>query len=287
MKYESRKYIDLIRKAEGKWASWDPPIPYPEVGDYGTIDSETGKLEKEGNIYDESFAEFLTDLKETYPPEHATPDEEIVIQSSTAQKIELTAGPEVNLAGIADASFKGKWKFPDSDRGALLVMVQPRLSFLPRNILLKQLVNIPALADKDLVTEIVQCTAYALYLSSKQGDEVSLALSASIPVPVVPSISAGGELGGSWWTQASSGILKRGRHPEGAYSYTPLFTLKRIRPPIVNPFARFGAKIKGRYAVTIPKDDNLWMDSPAPWDTLDEDGAEKPKADAETPLDSI
>lgn len=120
MKYFSRKYIDLILKAEGKWANWDPPIPSPDVripfrlfakrmhpptthmhgdqvGDYGTIDNDTGVLEKEGNIYDQFFEQYFPagKLKDMYPPVLAPADKEIQIKSDSAHSEEFSMGPEV------------------------------------------------------------------------------------------------------------------------------------------------------------------------------------------------
>ncbi|KAF9221217.1 hypothetical protein BS17DRAFT_785511 [Gyrodon lividus] len=50
MKYESRKFINLILTA----ANWDPPADI-KVGDYGTINRATGSFEWEGNIYNSHF----------------------------------------------------------------------------------------------------------------------------------------------------------------------------------------------------------------------------------------
>ncbi|KAG8980323.1 hypothetical protein FRB93_009282 [Tulasnella sp. JGI-2019a] len=166
MKYDSRKYVDLIRKAEGKWANWDPPIPRPEVGDYGTVNRETGAFEKEGSIYDATFAQFIPNLKETYPPQEATEVHDIIIKSGDARQFDLTVGPEIEIPGIAEASIKGKWSFP-TERGAVLIMVKARLSFLPPNLPLKQFVKVPELAGMCLVTEVVRTPSYAMYLSSK------------------------------------------------------------------------------------------------------------------------
>jgi hypothetical protein len=62
-------------------------------------------------------------------------------------------------------------------------------------------------------------------------DTVSLALLAKTPIPVAPLISAGGELGGSWWSETGAGVFRHGCVPPGTYGFTPLFSLKRIRKP--------------------------------------------------------
>jgi hypothetical protein len=47
-------------------------------------------------------------------------------------------------------------------------MDRPRISHIPPNELLKQLVGVHTLEDKVLVTKVVSCPAYSLYLSSKR-----------------------------------------------------------------------------------------------------------------------
>ena len=78
--------------------------------------------------------------------------------------ITLLVGTRSVLAGLADASIKGRWEF-GSKRGALLIMAKPRSSYIPQT-LLRLLIDIPALKDKSIVTEVISCPAYSLYLSS-------------------------------------------------------------------------------------------------------------------------
>ena len=72
------------------------------------------------------------------------------------------------VAGLADASIKGQWEF-GTRRGALLIISQPHSSYIPPKVFLKNLVDIPALRNKALVTEVISCPAYSLYLSSASG----------------------------------------------------------------------------------------------------------------------
>ncbi|KAJ7801379.1 hypothetical protein B0H14DRAFT_2895724 [Mycena olivaceomarginata] len=243
MKYASRKYIDLIQAASSKWANWDPPHPI-KVGDYGTLDKDTGRFEKDGNIYEDAATAALA---ADHPPEIAAADEKIVISSETVQKRDLNLSPQ--------------WKFKSGKTGALLVMAQPRSSWVSANALFKKLLEIPALKDKYFVTEIVACHAYSMYLSSKLEDTVSLALLAKTPIPVAPLVSAGGELGGSWWSETGAGVFRHGCVPPGTYSFTPLFALKRIRKP-------------GFLSRGPPPDDMIWEAAEKPWWPLDEDGEE-------------
>ncbi|KAJ7113159.1 hypothetical protein C8R44DRAFT_797262 [Mycena epipterygia] len=264
MKYASRKYIDLIQTASSKWASWDPPHPI-KVGDYGTLDKETGRFEKDGNVYeDAATAAMAVD----HQPHLAARDESMVIASESAQKREFSLGPQVSIAGLAEASIKGQWKFRSGKTGALLVMVRPQSNVVSANALLAKLLEVPALKDKYLVTETVACDAYSMYLSSKSEDTVSLALLATSPIPAAPLISAGGEVGGSWWSETGAGVFRHGSAPPGTYSFTPLFTLKRIRKKTFFPT---------RGMPPASEDEDMWED-PEPWGPLDEDGVEEEEA---------
>ncbi|KAJ7759647.1 hypothetical protein B0H16DRAFT_1534018 [Mycena metata] len=259
MKYASRKYIDLIREVSSKWASWDPPHLI-RVGDYGTVDKDTGRFEKDGNIYDDPA---IATLSLDHQPEILAPDEEMVFSSQTEHNHEFSLSPEIKIPGIAEASIKGQWKFKTGKRGALLVMAKPRsCKFSSENVLLKRLVDRPELKDKYLVTETVSCHAYSLYLSNKSDDTVSLALVASTPIPVAPLLSAGGDVGGSWWSKTGSGVFRHGCAPQGTYSFTPLFVLKQIRKKTV--FSRGPVE-----------EEDEWKNVDTPWWPLDEDGEEE------------
>ncbi|KAJ7479504.1 hypothetical protein FB451DRAFT_161592 [Mycena latifolia] len=268
MKYASRKYIDLIQTASSKWASWDPPHPI-KVGDYGTIDRETGRFDKDGNIYDDPATKALM---AHHPAEKLAPDEQLVIASETATKRELSLGPQVSVAGIADASLKGHWTFKSGKTGALLVMASPRSVLLSAGPLLKHLIDVPALRDKYLVTETVACHAYSMYLSSKSDDKISLALLATVPVIAAPLVSAGGEVGGGWWRATGAGVFRHGCAPPGTECFTPLFVLRRVRKKSYFPY-------RGAPEEDI-EDEDLWEEAESPWDPLDEDGEEKPVEDA-------
>jgi len=261
MKNPARKYVDLILAASGKWAHWNPPDKL-KVGDYGTVDKETGQFQKDGNIYKEVTTASLAAL---HPPHSGTPENTIVISSRGVKHRDLILGAEVNATGIAEASIKGQWKF-GTKRGALLIIARPRSTYVPPKVLLKLLVDVPALQDKLLVTEVVSCPAYSLYLSSANNDILDVALLGSLPVPVAPAVAAGGKIGASWWSQGASGLFRDACDPSGSLSYTPLCTLKKIR--------RKGL-VRRESPVPDPEDDDLWVDAQEPWSTLDDDGEEE------------
>ncbi|KAJ7719437.1 hypothetical protein DFH07DRAFT_314285 [Mycena maculata] len=272
MKYVSRKYVDLIHAASSKWANWDPPHPI-KVGDYGTIDKDTGGFEKEGNIYEYAATAALA---ANYPPETTAPDDEMVIASETAQKRHFSLGPQVNVSGVAEASIKGEWKFRSGKTGALLVMAKPRSSLMAVNAVLTNLVDLPALKDKYLVTETITCHAYSMYLSNKSEDTISLALLATVPIAVAP-LSAGGNIGGGWWRETGAGVFRQGfASPEtGADSFTPLFVLKRIRKKSYLSLSHRGMPSDPSDAEIEGDGFYVWEDVETPWQSLDEDGEEE------------
>ncbi|KAJ7659221.1 hypothetical protein DFH06DRAFT_1195307 [Mycena polygramma] len=262
MKYASRKYIDLILEASSKWASWDPPHSI-KVGDYGTIDKDTGRFEKDGNVYEDPETK---ELCKEYPPEILAPERDVVFSSQAEQGRDFVLGPAVDI-GIAEASIKGEWKFKTGKTGALLVMARPRSTSIvsnSANALLKKLVDVPLLKTKYLVTETMACHAYSLYLSTKSEDKVSLALVAKTPIPAAPFVSAGGEISCAWWKETGGGVFRHGCDLPDKYSFTPLVMLKRVRK-----------KRMGSYrGAPPPEAEELWEDVECPWRPLDEEGEE-------------
>ncbi|KAG8987596.1 hypothetical protein FRB94_002624 [Tulasnella sp. JGI-2019a] len=228
-----RKYVNLIQRAESKWANWEPSRKQPDVGDYGSVNKSTGEFEWKGSIYSDDFAQHIPDLnlkEEMYEPVLGERDEVNIIKSTSAKQLELSATPELQVAQLEDASVKGSWRFRRR-RGAVLVMIQPRTVSLPQDIRLDQLSKIPVLKDNYLVTAVVQCPAYAFYLSDKANDHVSLALIRNDDAALEPGLGASSYFNGNWWSRAGAGTLKQGGRKGGTDDFTPLFTLKTIRRP--------------------------------------------------------
>ncbi|KAG8853666.1 hypothetical protein FRB96_008084 [Tulasnella sp. 330] len=240
--YSPRKYVDLIWKADGKWANWDPSMLRPEVGDFGTISKETGVFEYDGSIYSDEFAEeYWSDkprLREKFAPVKGSRETMIIIKSSSVRQLDLAANPEVTLASFAEASFKATWQFKRG-RGALLFLTEPCSLSLPPNELLKKLVKVSALKDRYLVTSVTKC----------------------------PGVGTGGELNGKWWSQKGTGVFKVGGAPGGEDAYTPLFSLKMIRKPLISS--------RRDSPPPIREGDDLWKDAEEPWGALGDDGDEE------------
>jgi len=71
----------------------------------------------------------------------------------------------------------------------------------------------------------------AAYYSSLTGpvdkDVIDVALVATAPTPSAAAV--GGEIGATWWTQNKNEEFRGACDPNGSYSYTPLYMLKKIR----------------------------------------------------------
>ncbi|KDQ61808.1 hypothetical protein JAAARDRAFT_55133 [Jaapia argillacea MUCL 33604] len=268
MKSPSRKYVDLILNASSKWGNWDPPRPV-QVGDFGEVNAKTGDFEPQGNIYTYDFKDptLQADIAR-YPPVIGKDENGWEITSRDVKRGEFSLALEAVIPGLAQATVKGKWEFRRGS-GALLVMVRPRTTYMPAE-LLKPLANAPILKGKTIsfVDEVVSCPAYYLCLSHKGGDSVSLALIGDMPMPAGPVVG-GTAADAKWWTEATAGNFRHACDINGSHVYTPLFRLKRKS-------VRAWPWREGEKPLN---EEELWVDRKQPWDQLDENGEEIPFED--------
>ncbi|KAG9032695.1 hypothetical protein FRB95_001123 [Tulasnella sp. JGI-2019a] len=218
-------YVDLVLKAEVKW-----------VGDYGIADKDIREFRKEGSIYSDEFAQYFPNIKEQHAPLVGRRGDSTIIKSSNAEQLkELEPEEFTCLRELVDAPVKGTWKIRRG-HAATLVLITPRTTELPREVL-DRLAEISMLKDFHLVTAVVKCHAYACYLSDKYGDEVSLALINSRPIPGDPVVAEDGVHIGNWWSDGG-GFVKHGGRKGGKGDFTPVFTLEKIRRPCLDYFRR-------------------------------------------------
>ncbi|KAI0308605.1 hypothetical protein OF83DRAFT_1160537 [Amylostereum chailletii] len=259
----SRKYIDLIKEASSKWASWDPPNPIV-AGDFGVVERATGEFVRGGNIYTHPVVAALAAL---HPPTASAALDTHIVSTFHARKRDLTLGVSVEIAGLADAAVKAEFGF-DSKRGALLVMHKPRTTRVPPEFLRAVTASsaaTAALQGKALVTEAFACPAFVLYLSNKAGETLRLVLRDVMPIPHVPGLSAGPDIAAGWWTDGGTGVLQQAYGAE--YDFYPLFQLKTVRKPAVWDIRRNGEVLEDPDAFR-------WVDVETPWEDLDSDGEE-------------
>jgi hypothetical protein len=79
-------------------------------------------------------------------------------------------------------------------------------------------------------------------------EAVELALIGSAPTPA--GITVGADVGVSWWSQNVSGMFRQACDPKGLYSYTPLYTLQKIRQKHL---------LRRESPHPDPEDDDLWV----------------------------
>ena len=77
---------------------------------------------------------------------------------------------------------------------------------------------------------------------------IDVALVAKAPTP--SGATVGGEIGANWLTQNMSGLCRYACDPNGSYSYTPLYMLKKIRKK---------GLLRRESPVPEPEGDDLWV----------------------------
>ncbi|EJC99392.1 uncharacterized protein FOMMEDRAFT_170410 [Fomitiporia mediterranea MF3/22] len=257
----SRKYIDLVKSATDKYASWEPSLPIVP-GDYGLVDRRSGQFEKHGNIYQE---EDIKDLTLKYPPETGPEVDDYRIHSTNTRTV--TLGPDVHATflGAVQPALGGQWRF-GRHRGALLLMYRQRITRVPHE-LLEQLRISDWVKGRHIVTQVHNCPAYALYLSDRSSETVSISLRVDVPVPTVPGLTAGAGLTASWVAKGVTGIFQRASNSEAVFA--PLYQLKEV-----------GRRAGRRQQAPGANEDETelteeWQLVEAPWNFLDEDGEEE------------
>lgn len=77
---------------------------------------------------------------------------------------------ERNVPSLLEASINVSCEF-GRDRGAMLIIPRPRISEIPRDVLLRRLLEVSELKDKCLVTQVIDSPAYSLYLSNESASK--------------------------------------------------------------------------------------------------------------------
>ncbi|PSS37438.1 hypothetical protein PHLCEN_2v645 [Hermanssonia centrifuga] len=104
----SRKYIDLIYTASTTWANLDPSrkievssnlhlmligqCKFAQPGDFGTIDSKTGRFEKHDSVYTN---EQTTGIAKAYPPLRGENKAYKQVVSRNVRSLDFDVNPQV------------------------------------------------------------------------------------------------------------------------------------------------------------------------------------------------
>ncbi|KAG1852136.1 hypothetical protein DFJ58DRAFT_791694 [Suillus subalutaceus] len=273
MKYESRKFIDLIQGVTSKWVNWDPPRPI-NVGDYGMINNETGEFDWEGNLY-KTTSNIGIDMTDPAlrPIEQDEGDDKYIVKSWGVTTKELNVSAEADVPGGVNVALKVNFQFDGRKPAAALVMYKPRYISLPNNeriiLLLKSRPDV--LKGKYVVTEVISCAAYMMYMSSQSKAE-NFTVTLKATGPVVPAVNAGGAAGFTWSAETICGLYREGSN--STLKYMPLYRLKKPRHKFWWPFGQRGDE-------KIDDAIDRWEDVDPPWDPLDDEGEEDEIYDAE------
>ncbi|KAG1856752.1 hypothetical protein F4604DRAFT_1590256 [Suillus subluteus] len=271
MKYMSWKFIDLIQGTTSKWANWDPPRPI-NVGDYGMINNETGEFKWEGNLYT-TMNDIGIDMTDPAlgPIEQEEGDDKYIVKSWGVTTKKLNVSAEADVPGGVNVALKVNFQFDGRKPAAALVMYKPRYISLPKDeciiLLLKDRPDV--LKGKYVVTKVISCAAYMMYMSDQKAENFSVTLQAT--GPVAPAVNAGGAAGFTWSAETFCGLYCEGSNSTA--KYMPLYRLKK-------PRHKFWLPLNQRGNEKIDDGIDKWEDVDPPWDPLDDEGEEDEIYDA-------
>jgi len=253
-----RKFVDLIRRAEGKMPCWDPELVV-EVGDYGVLD-QNGAFSRKGNIYTDMIDE-VPSLVLFTPVDGLSGDQyELGVRANYVSEAGVSGGASQVTVG-------GNWKF-GRDRGAFLLMSKWRVRYIPPTVDLDALLRSKKLSKMGLVTHVWLSPDFARYLSDTGGDSISVKLVAKFPLPYLPGTNVDLRHNLKWEANRSSATLKCAIQAD--FVYTPLYTLKKLERKL--PWYVRGTSPSDGEDEGVDKLSNFDL----PWSELDEDGEEDP-----------
>ncbi|KAI0259830.1 hypothetical protein BC834DRAFT_598188 [Gloeopeniophorella convolvens] len=250
-----RKYVDLIMQASGKWPNWDPPKTV-QPGDFGSVEGETGEFVSEGNIYS---LDVIKDLAVQHPIRIGDRVDRHNIHSYEVTGMDASVEQGLDTSGIHCIALKSKWKF-SSKRGAILLMHEPQMTYVPDEFLSEVLKRKDILKDKCVVNQVYTCSGFYMYLSNKTREELTVSLRTSVPIAGPVYGTHGAKIG--WHCDRYAGVQQSAYNAESRY--TPLFAMKTRKRRML----RRGDPMSGK---------ENWEETDVPWDDLDEDGEPEPE----------
>lgn len=152
------------------------------------------------------------------PTEHGEDDKYIVKSWGVTFK-EIKASTKIAVPDAANIALKVDFQFEGGRPAAALVMYKPGYISLPKDEriinLLKSRPDVPK--GKYVVTEVISCAAYVMYMSNQKAESFSVTLKAT--GPVMPAVHSGGAASFSWSSETICGLYREGSDLE-----TPLTT---------------------------------------------------------------
>ncbi|KDN41727.1 hypothetical protein RSAG8_07258, partial [Rhizoctonia solani AG-8 WAC10335] len=283
MGISSKKYVDLIFKASGKYGNWDPPHTV-EVGDWGQIDRDTGNFVREGNIFkDPDSSALLSDISDAPLIKTGNPEDVLRITAGAQMELKNDIYTEIGGMGELGVRVSGSWKFTPRNRAAVLTATDAYSNYLEVGVVFPKLRTLKKFEGKAIVTEALHSPAYALLLTEKgKGGNASLSLHTGLS-ELQATAGVGANVG--WKSTSESGLWRTACGYRATLDgkdaiYTPLYRLEKVSK-------RWRVRYRGGPGPgsTPTVEEPIREDYNPPWDDLDSDGDEIPPADSPTSPD--
>jgi len=262
-KSDRRLYVDLLFRKTKMYANYLPST-LMELGDYGDI-TKDGEFIRSGNVFEDH--PFLKDDVLPRREEVGTNRHFFASRNEKGTFSIITA----DIPALAECSPKLCWDIK-KDRHVALVMIDANhheIKFEGR--LHKFIQNLPDLADKAFVTKVYRCSAFAQLITelghSGQAYVGFKANSNSGPATPNSTGSSTSIVDQAWQTFSQAGSWNTGQYHPSRPIYTPLVTIRQIRPK--GPSTGFRDPLPPEI-----KDEDEMKDYILPWGDLDEDGEE-------------
>lgn len=124
----------------------------------------------------------------------------------SVQREQRVLTPLRGVTGEIGLKAEGAWKFSPQNRGATVTASDVTTTYMEPGVVLPKLARIPKLKDKAVVTEVMNCPAYAFLLTQKGvGGEASLVLQTQLAE--VGGV-VGNKIGGQWKYMSTSGVWR-------------------------------------------------------------------------------
>ncbi|KDQ50755.1 hypothetical protein JAAARDRAFT_41845 [Jaapia argillacea MUCL 33604] len=229
MPTSARLLVDLLYQPSGsRHLNFDPETPI-RVGDYGHMDGHTGQFILEGNIYS-NFDGFNDVNGNTLPvPSESSGSSETCVVSTNMKEVAFGTPTDEDMAKVIECPLKHRFDI-SKGTGAVLYIIHSTISRMPDEARIR-LGNIPDFyknfARKHIVTEVTNCSGYAMILTMAESDNVAVGLKEGVPLKDIPS----NDTPSRWTTAGHMDHIKVGEDRLGK-TYSVLYrTLKVAKRP--------------------------------------------------------
>jgi hypothetical protein len=256
-----RLYIDLLFRKTNMYANYNPATLL-ELGDYGDI-TKGGEFIRSGNILQDDPS--LRDAVEVGKEPTGSDKHFFTSRSPRNNTFSVIT---TDIPTLAECSPKLGWDIKKDRHAALIMIDANRHEIKFEGRLHRYIQNLPELADKAVVTKVYRCSAYAQLITNEgQSGQVYAGFKGNNSAPSTPNSSAASVVDRTWQTYSQTGNWNTGTHPLSSSLYTPLVTIRQIRPK--GPTSGYRDPIPPEIT-----DEDEMQDYILPWGDLDEHGDE-------------